>query len=270
MLDLDAVLTTLDALAPLRHAGSWDNVGLLVRPLQAPPVSAVHLTIDLTEAVYAEARAAGAGLIVAYHPPIFGGLKRLTPDTPLTRTLLRAVTDGVGLYSPHTALDAVVGGVNDWLLEGLGPVTACAPIEPARDPDAPAGTGMGRIATLASPLTPAALVPQLKAWLGLPGFRVAWAQRHLDGDPLARVAVCPGAGGSLFEGLTGPLDLLVTGELRHHDILARVAAGTSVVVTDHTNTERGFLPRYADRLRAALPGVTVTVSAVDADPLQIV
>ena len=78
----------------------------------------------------------------------------------------------------------------------------------------------------------------------------------------------PGRRGSLFEALRAPVDLLVTGELRHHDILAHVAAGTTVVVTDHTNTERGYLPRFAAQLRAAMPEVVVTVSTVDADPLQ--
>lgn len=270
MPSLSDAVATLDRLAPLRHAAKWDNVGLLVAPVSPRPVTAAHLTIDLTAAVYAEARAAGAELIVAYHPPVFGGLKRLTPDRPLTRVLLQALHDRVAIYSPHTALDAVVGGVNDWLLEGLGAATDVRPIEPATDPDAPPGTGMGRVATLSTPLAAAELVPTLKAWLGLSSFRVAWAPAHKAGAPMARVAVCPGAGGSLFESLRGPIDLLVTGELRHHDILARVATGTTVVVTDHTNTERGFLPRYAKQLRAALPDVAVTVSAVDADPLQVV
>ncbi|MCA9547189.1 MAG: Nif3-like dinuclear metal center hexameric protein, partial [Myxococcales bacterium] len=209
-------------------------------------------------------------LIVAYHPPIFGGLKRLTPDRPLTRVLLQAVHDQVALYSPHTALDAVVGGVNDWLLEGLGEAAEVQPITPASDPDAPPGTGLGRLARLATPLDAAALVPRLKTWLGLASFRVAWAAAHRAGQPMARVAVCPGAGRSLFENMRAPVDLIVTGELRHHEILAYVAAGTTVVVTDHTNTERGFLPRYAEWIAGALPGVKVTISAVDADPLQVV
>jgi dinuclear metal center YbgI/SA1388 family protein len=267
MLAFDAVLAALDALAPLRHAAPWDNVGLLVEPPARPAITGIHLTIDLTEAVYDEARAAGAELIVAYHPPIFGGLKRLTLATPMTRTLLRAVADGVAIYSPHTALDAVVGGVNDWLIDGLGGIRERAAIEPARDAVDPAH-GMGRTGRLVTPLTPAEVVARLKPHLGLSGLRAAWAERH-RGGAIETVAVCPGAGGSLFEAV-GPVDLLLTGEMRHHDVLARVAAGTSVILTDHTNTERGFLPTYAAQLRQAAPGVTVTVSALDADPLVIV
>jgi dinuclear metal center YbgI/SA1388 family protein len=270
MAHLQTVLTTLDTLAPLRYAAKWDNVGLLVEPPQMPEVLAAHLTIDLTEAVYDEARAAGAQLIVAYHPPIFGGLKRLTMAAPITRTVLRAAADGVAVYAPHTALDAVCGGVNDWLIEGLGPIDARAAIEPIEDERAPEPwLGMGRTGRLRTPLGTAAVVARLKAHLGLPAIRVAWAARHAAGAPIERVAVCPGAGGSLFEGVRG-VDLLVTGEMRHHDVLARVAGGTSVVLTDHTNTERGFLPVYAEQLRAACPGLVVTVSAVDADPMVVV
>ena len=57
--------------------------------------------------------------------------------------------------------------------------------------------------------------------------------------------------------------------MRHHDILNRVANGTSVILTDHTNTERGYLPILAERLRASL-SVNILLSTVDTDPLVIV
>ena len=67
------------------------------------------------------------------------------------------------------------------------------------------------------------------------------------------------------------MDLLVTGEMRHHDVLARVASGTSVILTDHSHSERGYLPVLAARLAEALAsGVEVRVSEVDADPLRII
>jgi putative NIF3 family GTP cyclohydrolase 1 type 2 len=80
--------------------------------------------------------------------------------------------------------------------------------------------------------------------------------------------VCAGAGGKLFEAV-GAVDLIWTGELRHHDVLARVEAGTSVVLCDHTNTERGFSARLAARLAGAVPGLDVVVSARDREPLEI-
>lgn len=65
----------------------------------------------------------------------------------------------------------------------------------------------------------------------------------------------------------------LTGELSHHDCIAAAAEGTSVIVTNHSNTERGYLPLLQRRLAAALgPDATVDVcvSSIDADPLVVV
>lgn len=118
--DLDRVMRDI---APLEYAEPWDKVGLLVgdsaRELRGPIV----LAIDLTERVLDEAVALQAGAIVAYHPPIFEPLSRITDSTPRQRVVLRAVESKIAIYSPHTALDAVPGGVTDWLCEGLSAST---------------------------------------------------------------------------------------------------------------------------------------------------
>jgi putative NIF3 family GTP cyclohydrolase 1 type 2 len=59
-----------------------------------------------------------AVVIVAYHPTIFKGLQSFTLANPLQASLLRCVAEGISVYSPHSALDSVWGGINDWLAEG--------------------------------------------------------------------------------------------------------------------------------------------------------
>ena len=66
------------------------------------------------------------------------------------------------------------------------------------------------------------------------------------------------------------IDILLTGELGHHEVLAHVEHGGAVVLTDHTNCERGYLPQYAARIERACPDLTVVVSSVDRDPLSVV
>jgi len=78
------------------------------------------LCIDLTPAVLDEAIASKCQLIVAYHPPIFHPLKRLADRDWKEQMLAKAVRKGIAVYSPHTALDAVRQGMNDWLCDGLG------------------------------------------------------------------------------------------------------------------------------------------------------
>lgn len=109
----------MQSIAPLKLAESWDNVGLLVGSSERELAGPALLTIDLTERVLAEAVAAKASAIVSYHPPLWEPFKRITSDTPRGRIVLGAIEHGIAIYSPHTALDAAVGGVTDWLCEGL-------------------------------------------------------------------------------------------------------------------------------------------------------
>lgn len=118
---ISQLIEALEAIAPPRLAEPWDNVGLIVgdrsRDLRGPAL----LTIDLTPDVLDDALALGAGAVVSYHPPIFQPVRRLTADTVRGGLLVRALEAGIAVYSPHTALDAVVGGMADWLADGLHP-----------------------------------------------------------------------------------------------------------------------------------------------------
>ncbi|HVY27192.1 MAG TPA: Nif3-like dinuclear metal center hexameric protein [Polyangiaceae bacterium] len=262
------VLQCLEDFAPLRFAEPWDNVGLLVEPLplaSAPNVERALLTIDLSDAVVAEARELGAELVIAYHPPIFSGLKRLRSSQPGERVVLACARLGISVFSPHTALDAAPDGVNAWLLDAFAAGLRAPCVSHPLD----VRFGQGRSVALEAPLTLADAVARVKQHLGLSQVRVSAAPAHVQGATIRRIAVCAGAGGAVFEKLSG-YDLYVTGEMRHHDVRERAASGASVILCEHTNTERGFLRVLAARLAAALPGVRFEVSSCDRDPLSIV
>jgi len=272
-----ALWEALDALCPLHLAGGWDQVG----PMVDPPVTRVgperiFLTIDLTEEVYEEARELGATVIIAYHPLLFHPLKRLDQRSAISRVAMSAVSDGVAIYSPHSALDAVSGGICDWLVtlfEDRGPLQV-APIEP--EPSSPE-EGAGRLLTLSHGCTLSELIERVKQGLGLSYLRVAASgELSSEGALVERIALCPGAGGGLFARLpaasAGGPQLLLTGEMSHHEVLGRVREGGAVLLTEHSNCERGYLSRYAARLSSALPTelcAAVLISARDRDPLSL-
>ena len=112
---LQTVLVALESTAPSRYAESWDNVGLLAGDPDQE-VSRAILTIDYTKEVATEARSIGAELVIAYHPPIFQAIKRLSAGS----VVFDAIRRGVAIYSPHTALDVADGGTNDVLCDVLG------------------------------------------------------------------------------------------------------------------------------------------------------
>ena len=106
-------------------------------------------------------------------------------------------------------------------------------------------TGAGRLLTLDEPVGRGELVERVKARLGVEHVFAA----GLDAEkPVKTVAVCPGAGGSLFENDAPGADAYLTGEMRHHDILDLRERGRLVVLPGHTQTERPYLPTYRELL----------------------
>ena len=130
------------------------------------------------------------------------------------------------------------------------------------------GHGQGRELHLNVAKTIESLAQTLKDSLQLPYLRGAIAPRHQAGETIKSVALCPGAGGSLLS--HSKADLVLTGEMRHHDVLALVENGTSVFLTEHTRCERGYLKHYAERLKEQFGDLKIWLSEVDQDPLQLI
>jgi len=83
------------------------------------------------------------------------------------------------------------------------------------------------------------------------------------------VAVCAGSGATVLSGIQA--DLFITGEMSHHDVLNAIHSGTSVILCEHSNTERGFLTVLQHQLHSLFEGVIeVCLSACDRDPVEIV
>ena len=114
------IRTAMNRIAPLEHAEEWDNVGELIRGSR-DRVRRLCLTIDFTEPVLQEAVEQKCDMVIAYHPTIFNPIKRLGAVVSTERVILGTARAGIHLYSPHTALDAAIGGTNDWLADILGP-----------------------------------------------------------------------------------------------------------------------------------------------------
>jgi len=261
---LNDVLPILDGIAPLRYAEPWDNVGLLVGDPEAE-ITRVLVTVDYASGVAEEARARGAELVVAYHPPMFAPVKRV----PHAALWADAVRRGIALYSPHTALDVALEGTNDFLADACGvaalgrrPLRPFAAAPGTTEPD---GVGLGRVGDLA-PEELGVVIARLKAALDLGAVLVAGAPDTL----VRRVAVAAGAGGELLgDAVRAGANLFVTGEIRHHDALSAVARGVAVVATLHSNSERAAVRTYAERLAAHLEGLDVFASERDVDPFVV-
>ncbi len=118
MKTIQHIIQVLEAWAHPSLQEAYDNAGLLTGSGETV-CSGVLITLDCTEAIIDEAVEKGCNLVVAHHPPIFKGLKRLTGRTYVERTIIKAIRMGVAIYAIHTNLDNVNTGVNKKIAERL-------------------------------------------------------------------------------------------------------------------------------------------------------
>jgi dinuclear metal center YbgI/SA1388 family protein len=101
----------LETIAPLAYQESYDNAGLLTGNPQEE-VAGILLTLDCIESVIEEAISKKCNLVIAHHPIIFGGLKKLTGRNYVERTVIKAIKNDIAIYAIHTNLDNVFNGIN--------------------------------------------------------------------------------------------------------------------------------------------------------------
>lgn len=230
-------------------------------------------------------------------PIIFRGLKSITLEDTQQRSLLRLAQHGISVYSPHTAVDTVPGGMADWLCDVVTgayppsdttqpttkpctstlysaptypqpeavPTTTQSntqiphtkstihPSPPASIPEGFESAGAGRLVTFteAQPLT--TLIDHIARGVGLPGgIPIATPQtRSIDDIHIRTVGLCPGSGSSVLlrsDSNHELPDLLLTGEMSHHETLAATEQGATVIALAHSNSERGYLRAVMQRM----------------------
>ncbi len=113
------IANALEMFAPLPLQEGFDNAGLQIGLTEAE-VAGVLLCLDVTEKVVDEAVASGCNLIVSHHPLIFSPLKKITGRNYVERCVIKALQNGIAIYSAHTNIDSAKGGVNYRIAEILG------------------------------------------------------------------------------------------------------------------------------------------------------
>ncbi|KAJ3104344.1 hypothetical protein HDU97_009317 [Phlyctochytrium planicorne] len=278
------ILKAMEGFAPIKLAEKWDNVGLIVDPIfERPNANTVLLCIDLTEPVVQEiASKPHIASVIAYHPPLFAPLKSLTLSDERQYVALACSSLGVSVLSPHTSLDNMAGGVNDWLAEGLDGVqtTILADLNTPLSADLNRGleekgakerVGSGRIVTLGKGVTVGNVVEKAKKRLSLEKVRICLPTGVGLETVVTKVAICAGSGNSVLK-QDSLADVWWTGEMSHHDILAALYKRKILILCEHSNTERGFLKVYKEKMENGLKaaGLKSEVSEADREPVIIV
>jgi dinuclear metal center YbgI/SA1388 family protein len=118
-MNIATIISFLETLAPTALQETYDNAGLITGDRNAA-CSGIIITLDATEEVIEEAVNKGYNLVIAHHPIIFKGLKRITGSNYVERTVISAIRNDIAIYAIHTNLDNVLEGVSGKMAEKLG------------------------------------------------------------------------------------------------------------------------------------------------------
>ncbi|KAK3793017.1 hypothetical protein RRG08_032279 [Elysia crispata] len=194
-------------------------------------------------------------------------------------------------FTTHTVKSSITSGGEEWrlcvtcdqdelacMLKGLAESGSPEKYHVSQLSKVPlTSTGMGRWAELKTTISLEEAVAQVKAHLQLDHIMVARRQDQDNQESgkeeaaISTVAVCAGSGSSVFKALGTAADLILTGELSHHEVLDAVHGGSHVILARHSNSERGYLKSLRAKLSTALgSSVEVFVSDQDRDPLTVV
>jgi dinuclear metal center YbgI/SA1388 family protein len=119
MTTIKDITNYLETIAPLSLQESYDNCGLIVGD-PSMEVKGITICLDSTEEVIMEAKKSGCNLVIAHHPIIFSGLKKLNGKNYIERTVITAIKNDVAIYAAHTNMDNIIDGVNRMIAEKIG------------------------------------------------------------------------------------------------------------------------------------------------------
>jgi len=117
-MQLKLITQYLESIAPLGFQESYDNSGLIIGNPD-DEISGILISLDITEEILDEAISRNLNLIVTHHPIVFAGIKKLNGKNYIERCVAKAIKNNLAIYSSHTNLDSVFGGVNSKICEKL-------------------------------------------------------------------------------------------------------------------------------------------------------
>ncbi len=245
------LIDALDEQIDFSRAADWDRVGLQVGSPH-DRVGNAGVCHEVTSDVVRDALSGGVTTLISYHPLLFVPTTSFVHGPTPEGRALDLARGRVSVIVVHTAFDAAPGGTAESLGRAMGVIgmfgLGCEEGDPRRC--------IGRVGTI-DPVT-------LGTYAGVVGRRLGTSTR-IAGDAkstIERVAVVPGSGGSFVDAAADVADVLITGDVKHHDARRAIDRGLAIIDAGHVPTERPGV----EALYAALNTLIDDVKQVGGDP----
>lgn len=253
-MNLKDVIAILEEQSPKSLACDWDNVGLLAGRTDKE-IQKIYIALDASDEAVEAAAEAGADLLLTHHPLIFKGMKRIVSEDFIGRRLIKLIQNDIAYYAMHTNFD--VKGMADLSAAMLGlekteVLDVTAVLEGKEE-------GIGRVGWFMEPMTAEECAGFVKAVFSLKEIKVF-------GDPnrvLSRAAISPGSGKSEIDrAIAQKADVLITGDIDHHDGIDGAARGLCIMDAGHYGLEHIFIRYMKEYLEKHCTGVEVIAQGI--------
>jgi dinuclear metal center YbgI/SA1388 family protein len=248
------VVDIMESLAPTSIKDSYDNVGLMVGS-NDNTVTNILVALDCTLKVIKEAVDKECSLIITHHPILFRKPASVTTDSLIGTKLIELIKNNIDVYSSHTNLDKIEGGINDLIVNILGfeKGSIMEICEGAKH------SGVGRLVTLVKPITLASLCDNIKASLKISSLRYTGEDEKF----IQKIAVINGSGTDYFDlAKVLNVDCILTGDTTYHYASDFLEEGISIIDPGHFATEWPAMSSFAELLKNKLEQVGYNNSVI--------
>lgn len=224
------IVDIMEKKAPRELKESYDNVGLMVGNRQSK-ISRVLIALDCTLEVIDEAINKKAELIITHHPLLFKKPASITTDTLQGSKIIKLISNNINLYSSHTNLDSVCGGMNDTIMDMLG-IQNSSTLEPIASFEGYQGA-IGRIGNI-DRVSLKKFISHIKAQLNIKNLRYTG---DINGE-IERVAVINGSGQDYISiAFNEGAQCIITGDTTYHYASDYEELGCSIIDIGHFSSE---------------------------------
>lgn len=252
-----AIIKAFEELAPLPLAEEWDNSGLLIGS-KDKEINRVYIALDATDDVVNDAIENEVDLLLTHHPLIFKSLKSITEDEFIGRRIIKLIQNNVSYYTMHTNFDVAVMAdlAADYLR--LSQKEALEKTDELH--------GIGKVGLLPSEMGLKELCEYVKKAFSLEHVKVFGDTSKL----IKKVAIMPGSGKSYIKNtLHSQADVMITGDIDHHDGIDGVAQGLIIIDAGHYGIEHIFVDFMKQFIEDRFLGIKVYTEK-NKNPFQII
>lgn len=252
----------IDSWMPTSIAEDFDNVGLIIGDPESK-ITSILVTLDTTEDVVEEAINKGCNLIVSYHPIIFNGLKQITNDSYVQKSVIKAVKNNISVYAIHTSLDNHPKGIS-YLLSDLIGLKNISILLPKEEKLNKLKIGIGSIGDLEKPMNEITFFDLLKNKLGLKYLR----HTNKLNKKISKVSVVVGSGSfAIKDSIESNVHAFITSDLKYHNFFE---ADNNAILIDigHYESEKHIKLFIREFLNEKLPNFTILLSEQNINPVN--